>query len=294
MLRKFIPTADKYMNFKNNIIISYIVKLYKRWNRKITLSKRQQFVIVTLILSGGLITTQIIPADLRYLAVAIMSVIAYLLSALSLREDLKGIEWVTLLILPTLYTAAVCLFYFLLPSRWLTRIPIAILYAIGIYALLLTENIYNVAANRTIALLRAAHSVGFLITLVTYFFMIQTVLSSRTFFYINAPAVGIISFLLALQILWPMTLENRISDTVWAITITLSILLTQVAFILSFWPTTPTISALFMTTCFYCITGMGQQYLQEKLYKKTVSEFGIVIGIILIVFLISTNWRGNF
>ena len=62
------------------------------------------------------------------------------------------------LTLPTLFTAAVGLFYFLLPVRWLTRLPVVILYSIGIYALLLTENIYNVAAERTIALFRAAHS----------------------------------------------------------------------------------------------------------------------------------------
>ena len=68
------------------------------------------------------------------------------------------------------FTAAIALFYFLLPVRWLTRVPVAVLYAVGMYALLLTENIYNVAADRTIALLRAAQSIGYLLTLLTYFY----------------------------------------------------------------------------------------------------------------------------
>ena len=68
------------------------------------------------------------------------------------------------------FYGAVAFFYFLLPVRWLTRIPVVVLYAVGIYALLLTENIYNVAADRTIALLRAAHSVGYLLTLDNVFF----------------------------------------------------------------------------------------------------------------------------
>ena len=151
------------------IILSFR-KRWKRWDRNMVLSKRQQFVGITVILTFLMMLTQLVPSDFRYVLVVIMALVTYLLTAFALRDDLKGAEWVSLLTLPTLFTAGVALFYFLLPSRWLTRIPIVGLYAVGLYALLLTENIYNVAATRTIALLRAAHSVGFLLTLSTFFF----------------------------------------------------------------------------------------------------------------------------
>ena len=49
------------------------------------------------------------------------------------------------------------------------------LFGIGQYTLLLTANIFSVAAIRTIALFRAAVAVGFVMTLLTGFFpcMIQ-------------------------------------------------------------------------------------------------------------------------
>ncbi|MBI4136537.1 hypothetical protein HY469_00585, partial [Candidatus Roizmanbacteria bacterium] len=135
----------------------------------IRLSKRQEFVIITGILTLGLVAVQLLPVELRYWFLFGLTAVSYILSAIGLREDLKSVEYVMLLTLPTLFTAAVGLFYFLLPVRWLTRLPIALLYAIGIYAILLVENIYNVAVNRSIQLLRVAHAVGFLATLTTIF-----------------------------------------------------------------------------------------------------------------------------
>lgn len=273
--------------------ISSLQKRWKRWNRRITLSKRQQFVGVTLLLTLGLVFTQLVSADWRYPMVAVLSVAAYLLSAFGLREDLRGIEWVTLLILPTLFTTAVSLFYFLLPVRWLTRLPVAVLYAVGIYALLLTENIYNVAVERTIALLRAAHSVGFLLTLVTYFLLMQTILAFRLSSFANAALVGIITLPLALQTLWAIELGEGIGRRAMDLTLIIVVVLAELAWIFSFWPVRTTLLALFFTTCFYGLAGMAQQYLAERLYKKTVWEFFGVVVVVLAIVMLATNWRGQ-
>jgi hypothetical protein len=266
---------------------------YKRWYRKSTLTKRQLLVLITIVLTIGLIATQLASPDSRYLFVFALACLTYLLSAFGLREELSGIEWITLLMLPTLYTAAIALFYFLLPTRWLTRIPIAFMYAIGIYALLLTENIYNVAANRTIALLRAAHTVGFLLTLVTFFLFVQTILSWQSYAWTNSFSTFGITFLLSVQSLWAITLENKLTSKTIHLSIAISVAIGELAWILSFWPVNMTIQALFLTTCFYGVLGMAQQYLQEKLYKKTLIEFVTVIGIVFLIVLYATHWRGN-
>jgi hypothetical protein len=239
-----------------------------------------------------LIFTQIVPSDYRYACVILLSIGAYVLSALCLHEDLKGIEWFTLLILPTLYSAAVALFYFLLPVRWLTRIPIAGLYAFGFYALLLTENIYNVAANRTIALLRAAHSVGFLLTFVTYFLLVQTVFAFRVGPVSNSIAIGILSFILNFQILWAMELEEKASERLISVSIVLTVVLVELTWVFSFWPVPRMMAALFLSSVFYSLVGMTQQYIVEKMYKKTVIEFFLVCIIISFIFLATTRWRG--
>ncbi len=270
-----------------------VSRFMKRWERRRAFSKRQMFVVVTGILTLGLVLTQLVSVEFRYPLVVVLALAAYLLSALSLHEDLRGIEWLTLVSLPTLYTAAISLFYFLLPVRWLTRLPVAGLYALGMYTLLLTENIYNVAAERTIALLRAAHSVGFLMTIVTFFLLVQTVLAFRMPVLFNVVLVGLLGFVLILQSLWSVELTDRVSSRVWRLSVVLSLVLSQLAWVFSFWPVPTTLKALFFTTMLYGAVGMGQQYLVEKLYKKTVIEFISVVTIVFFVVILGTNWRGQ-
>lgn len=267
-------------------------KYLRRWERRYTLSKRQQFVAITVILTGGLVVTQVVPGELRYPLVVTFSIATYFLCAFGLREDLRGIEWLTLLTLPTLFTAAVLLFYFLLPVRWLTRLPVAAAYATGMYALILTENIYNVAAQRSIALLRAAHSVGFLLTLVTYFLLISTVLSFRLAVGWTALAAGVVTFLLVVQALWSIELEPKVSRRVWHLSGSVALVVGELAWIFGFWPVRQALIALFLTTSLYCTVGMAQSYLEDKLYRKTVIEFGSVAAIVFIIVLVATRWRG--
>lgn len=272
--------------------MQWVRKHFRRWERHVALSKRQQFVIITTILTLGLIITQMAPSDWRYPLVFTFSLATFLLTAFGLREDLAGIEWLTLLALPTLFTAAVLLFYFLLPIRWLTRLPVAVLYAVGMYALLLTENIFNVAAERSIALLRAAHTIGFLLTLVTYFLLISTIFSFRMSVGWTVLFIGGISFILIIQALWSVELNARVSGEVGRITGVLTIVLMELVWVLGFWPVTPILIALFLTTCVYCSVGMAQQYIGDKFYKKTAIEFVSVVLIVFMILLMATRWRG--
>lgn len=272
------------------LLVERVLKRWKRWDKRMGFTKRQQFVIATAVLTALLMLTQLVSLEFRYPMVSVLFVGSFLLSALVLREDLSGVEWVTLLILPSLFTTAVALFYFLLPTRWITRLPIAVLYAIGMYALLLTENIYNVAAARTIALLRAAHSVGFLLTLVTYFLLIQTVLAYRFYGLIIMIFVGAITYPLTMQIIWAMTLAPMVGKRAKEVTVVITVIMVELAWIFSFLPVRTTLLALLLTTCFYGLVGMGQQYLMDRLYKRTVWEFFSVVVIVFAIVTLTVNW----
>lgn len=271
--------------------LTSITKRFQRWERTQPFTKRQQFVIITGLLTGVLMLTQLVSLDFRYPMVGVLAVLSYLLCAFALRDDLRGHEWFTLLILPSFFTAAVAVFYFLLPTRWLTRLPIVVLYAVGMYALLLTENIYNVAAARTIALLRAAHSVGFLLTLATFFLLSQTILAYRFSGWFTALLMGLVTYPLTIQILWATNLESQIGKSIKEITLVVSIILIELAWIFSFLPVRTTLLALFLTTVFYGLVGMGQQYLADRLYKRTVWEFFGVVAIVFVILLLTINWR---
>lgn len=274
-------------------IPNWLKKRWIRWERHLYLSKRQEFIVITFILTLILMLTQLISLEyIRYPLVFILAAITYIGSAFGLREDLKGIEWFTLLIPVTLYSAAVALFYFLLPVRWLTRIPVAFLYAIGLYGYLLTQNIYNVAANRTIALLRAARSVGFLLSILTYYLLTMTILSFRSFPFFNVLLIGCITFLEVIPLTWNVNLDEKLQPKAFAIGITITLILIELSWIFSFWPMPSVMIALVLSSTFYSLVGMGQEYLANKLYKKTIIEFLSVCIVVFIAALLTTRWRG--
>ena len=264
-------------------------QIFKK-TKKREFSKRGQFVLVTVVLTIGLVATQLVSFEDRAKMIFGLLILSFLLSAWALRENLKGVKRVILLILPPFFSVAVGLFYFLLPVRWLTRLPSASLFALGMYALLLTENIYNVATERSIGLLRVARSVGLLLTLITYFLLIQTIFSFHLPSFLNFILVFIFSFFLILQSLWSVRLGEEVrKEALYSIII--SLCLAELVLVFSFWPVRLTIEALFLTTVFYVLVGATQQYLLGRLFKRAVSEFLTVLLTVFLLLIFTTNWR---
>jgi len=133
------------------------------------MSKRLKFITTSLILSLGFVAVQFLPEQYKLLTITLLGVLTVILFSWSLWEGLGVDMTLTSLILPFFFTVSVGFFWFLLPGNLFARIPIVVFYGGGIYALCLTVNIYTVAAIRTIALLRAARGVGFVLTLLTSF-----------------------------------------------------------------------------------------------------------------------------
>lgn len=254
------------------------------------MTKRKKFVAVAIILSIGLLAVQLVKLEIRYQAIAVLSILAYLFSAWALYKDLSGIEWLTVLILPVLYTVSSGLFYFLLPERWFSRFVVAGLHGFGVYALLLTENIYSVAAYRTIQLLRAAQTVGFLLTLTTAFFLFDTTFSLRLQFWLNFFLVFLAVFLLVLQSLWSVKLEEKIDKRVFLYTFFISLILAEIALFLSFWPVTVATGSLFLTTSLYVLLGISSEHFKERLFRKTINEYLWVGVVVFLVTFFITTW----
>ncbi|PIU04027.1 hypothetical protein COT44_00070 [Candidatus Shapirobacteria bacterium CG08_land_8_20_14_0_20_39_18] len=256
------------------------------------MSKRQKFILTSAILSLGMFFVQEIDINFRYLVIFILSGLGIGLTFWSLAEALSGISWLTTVILPTLFTAGVGYFYFLLPQNLLARIVISILYAVGIYALLLTENIFSVAAIRTIQLFRAAQAVGFILTLFTFFLITDTIFSLGLNFYDNFFLVFLFSFPLFIQGLWSINLENHLSKKIIVYGLFLALAVAQIAVVLSFWPLTITIRAVGVTTLAYVLLGLIQAEFQERLFKQTIWEYSGIGLIILVILIFTTSWGG--
>lgn len=273
------------------------------------MSKRAKFVIAAAILAILLWGTKLIVPDSRLQAIIGVAALAYALTAWVLFEDLKGIEWLMIMILPVLYALGAGLFSLFLPEfvprilSWRLEAEVARLVAgivggtfwigfgVGFYALFLTENIFSVAAIRTIQLLRAAHTVGFLLTLVTSLLLFQSIFSFKFVFWQTALLSGVVAWLLFMQGNWSMLLKEGVTRRVVIVSSVSALVITQMTLALAFWPIKAFTASLLLTSGVYVLLGLSQQYLVERLFKNQINEYLVVGVLVLVAGFLVTSWR---
>lgn len=254
------------------------------------MNKRLRFIITSTVLSSGLILIQFVESSFKYYTISGLLALTAVLFFWSLHEGLGRNMTLTTLILPALFTLGVSLFWFLLPVNIYTRIPIVLFYALGIYVLCLTTNIYSVSTIKNIALLRAARGVGFVLTLLTAFLLYDAIFSLKQQIYITLPLYFITSFLLFLQGFWSIELEKKLTKNLLSVTLVSSLALLELAGIIFFWPVTVVVGSLFLTAGVYLLLGLGQAKLEERLFPTTVREY-LTVGIIVLVgMFFATHW----
>lgn len=256
------------------------------------INKRQKIIIAAVLLTIGLLSTQLVDFNLRFRFIAGLGIAAYLLSLWSLWEGINLTKAIILMILPSFFTLAVASFYFLLPVRWLTRAPVAALFGLSFYLLLLAQNVFNVAAIRTIPLYRAASTAAFLFTLLSAFFIYNVIFAFNLLFLWNGLAVLLISFPLILQILWSIAIEDRVTVALVVQSFILSLVMGELALSFSFWPMPTTIWSLALSSATYVLVGLTTQVLRGRVNRRVVWEYLGIGAAVLIVSFLTTSWKG--
>lgn len=247
--------------------------------------RREKFVLASIFLSFLLLLVQYTSLEWRYYAVAGFAVVTYIISSLVLLDDLQKHEWFTIVPFPAFYAGAVGLFYFLLPSNIASRTLIVVMFAIGMYALLLTSNIYSVAKGRSIQLLHAALAIGLWFTLLTSLLYTNTIFSLRLPFYWTAGLIGLVHFPLILMSLWAVKLEAFVSREVWGLTVFLTLIIAEFALVLTFLPFLVWYYALFVMSVLYVGLSVGRSFLMGRLFMRALLEYVLVAVFILVLFL---------
>ncbi|MBI2019111.1 hypothetical protein HYS95_00390 [Candidatus Daviesbacteria bacterium] len=260
----------------------------------LVINKRQKIVLTAVLLTIGLLSTQLVDFNLRFRFIGGLAALAYVFSLWSLWQGINTTKAVTLMILPTLFTIAVASFYFVLPIRWLTRLPVALLFGLTFYLLLLAQNVYNVASLRTIPLYRAASTASFLFTLLSAFFLYHVVFAFNLLFVWNGVVVFLISLPLILQVLWSIQMEDKIPIHVLVQSFILALVLGELAFSFSFWPFSKNsvMWALSLSSAMYVLLGLTTQRLRGKLNKRVVWEYLAIGVVVLVVSFLTTLWTG--
>lgn len=256
------------------------------------LNKRQKIIITSVLVTFGLLSTQMVDFNLRFRLIALLAICSYLLSLWALWTGIDKVKAFVLMVLPTFYTLAVVSFYFLLPVRWVTRLPVVIFFGLSFYLVLLSQNVFNVAAIRTIPLYRAASTAAFLFTLITAFFIYNVIYAFNLIAFWNGALVFLISYPLILQILWSIEMEEKISGSLLVQSFVLSLVLAEVGLVLSFWPIPTTMWALALASVMYVALGLTTQFLRNRLSGRVVTEYLTIGMIVLIISFLTSTWTG--
>lgn len=256
------------------------------------LTKRQKIIVASVILTFGLLSTQLVDFNLRFKFLAGLTILAYIVSLWALWEGINFIKAVILLILPTLFTLGLASFYFLLPVRWLTRLPVALIFGLSFYSLLLSQNVFNVASIRTIPLYRAASTTAFLFTLITAFFIFNVIHAFNLLFIFNGLLVFTLSFPLIAQILWSIEMKEKLDSSVFIHSFILSLSLGEISLVLSFWPMVTTMWSLSLASVMYVLVGLSTQVLRDRITKRVFWEYLTIGALIFLVAYITTSWSG--
>ncbi len=221
--------------------------------------------------------------DLVWVFLPVFIFVSYFFTYFSLLEDVEGVEWLTLFIVPVIFTVVCYSFYFLFPVRWLTRVPYLFIYSVSMYALFLTSNIFNVGVEKSLRLYKAAFSVNYLFQTFLIFLSSSIIFSLREYFIVNAIGVGAISFALAVQLFWTIKLDLELSTEVKNHALFVGLLMAETALILSFLPLRGSVLSLILASTYYSVGGLTSAHLESRLFSSTIREYVVVLIFVWII-----------
>ena len=229
----------------------------------------------------------------RTKSIMVAAILALIATLWALSEGMNRIKVFTLLLLPTMFTLGVGSFYFLLPTRWLTRLPVDALFGLAMYFLLLSQNVFNVASSRTIPLYRAASTATFLFTVLTAWLLYHILHAFGLPFVFNGLASFMISFLLIAPALWAVKMDEFTLE-IFIYSLGLSLIQAEIAIALSFWPI-PANSMMWsigLTSSLFVLLGLALDHFRERLGKSEISMYIQTVVVVLLVIFLTTKWTG--
>lgn len=256
----------------------------------IKIERRLRFVIGALASGALLLFSTFFFFDKAVFFIPLFILVTYFLVYFAVLEGVDKSEWLMLFLTPVIFSVAFYLFYFLFPVRWLTRLPFIAIYTVLIYAILLTSNIFNVGVEKSLQLYRAAFSVNYFFHAIIVFLIANILFAVRLNFLLNALVIGASVFPLALQLYWTIKLNLELERDLFLYAGFTATVLAQIALVLSFVPFRPAIMALVVTASYYSVGGLVTALIDTRLFKQTIREYLIVLGVVTVIAFLTLNW----
>lgn len=255
-------------------------------------TKREKLVFTTLSVASVVLVTAFMSLPIWFLGLLVVLAVCIGLVLFSLWEDLAGMRYVLVPIPAVLITLATILNFLIIPMHPFFTFLFVACFAVMLYLTLLITNIFTISAVRVIPLIRAAHAANFFIVLLTFFllaFFVVTLKLAAVYLFV---IIGIAAFVPALYLYWSLQLTPRIEQSmVLAATVT-AIISAEVAFALALWPVSPLLYALFVTTIVYLCVGVINQAYSNKLTRRVIIEYSVVLSFAFLLLMVTAQWGG--
>lgn len=256
------------------------------------MSKRLRYLISSLLATIGFYFFLSLPYESHYygLLVGIVLIIFCFWFGLGIVFDKSIYVRLMSIVMPIAFFIGFALFATLLPQNFFLTLFYSSFFGVISYFMFLVENVFLVAIGfRTPPLYRAAYTVGLILLLLSSFFLFNSLFSFKFVYWLNGLLVFMISAVLFLYIYFSVTIE--LSDdgkdkNVWYYVLVPSLLMSEMALVLSFWPLGIFKSSIYLVMIVYLLSGVIHAELRDRLFKKTwlVSIWvgvATVLGIVL-------------
>ena len=261
------------------------------------MSKRFRYFISSLFSALGFSMFISLPYDSRYfgLMVGVVLVVFCFWFGLGIIFDKSIYTRVMSVLLPVGFFTGFGLFGTLLPYNPVTAVIISILFGLVLYGMFLVENVFLVAIGfKTVPLYRAAYTVSLIFTLLTAFFMFDSLFSFKMSFWWNGLWALLISILVFLYQFWAIAIElpdDGQSKNIKTYVLIPSILMSELTIMFSFWPTGIFKGSVYLVSVIYLLSGLIQADIRDRLFRKTVLQFVWVGVAVVAASLLITKWR---
>jgi len=264
------------------------MKNFFNWLKRI--DKRQRLLMAVAVIVGFNLIITLFPLQTALYLLPLDILIIYIATFFALLEDINHIEWFVLFVLPIYLLVSLLLFYYLLPMRWLTRIPFLVVLSIGSYAAMLSVNIFNVGVEKSLPLYRAAFSVSNFLSLLTFFLLFTVLYSFRLHFLLNGFVALVISWPLLFHNLWSANPRAVLEERIFKYATINSVMVSFAVLALNFMPIKTNIYALYTVGIVYLISGLTQEIITDTVFKERIREYLIVFAVLTVMVLLTVNW----
>jgi len=187
------------------------------------------------------------------------------------------------------------LFVALIPQSFWFFLLSSVFFGFICYVIFLVENVFIVSiGNKTPPLYRAAYTVGSIISLVTTFFLLDSLFSFRLAYWWNMLLVMAISLTVFLYLFYSVTIElpdDGKQKNMWLYVLVPSFLVSQLSLVLSFWPVGIFKGSVYLVAIIYVISSLIQMDLRERLFKKSWLTFVWISIAIFSGVILTSSWR---